>query len=205
MSRFLAIVLVGMMVLASRTDVAVAEPMGYTLSPAGPNDVRNTYIPPQGGVFVLDQAKSRIWYCFPNSKDNRMFVECSAPALPSPRQVEPGVSPNRYPLLASYDLASNLSLRMGPRVYVNVPRAGDEIPGLGLGKRRGTARQAPDSLHDTGVLVRACRPMEVNAGNFARETALAAGPSEPPRRRVVGCRQIPTGRRLVGGDDISGV
>jgi hypothetical protein len=56
---------------------ASAESPGYTISPAGPADPRNNYVPQSGAVFVVDHAKGAINMCFPDNKDNKVVVICS--------------------------------------------------------------------------------------------------------------------------------
>jgi hypothetical protein len=50
---------------------------GYTVSPAGPADPRNNYVPQAGAVFVVDDDKGQISMCFPDSVNNKAVVICT--------------------------------------------------------------------------------------------------------------------------------
>jgi hypothetical protein len=56
---------------------ASAESLGYTVSPAGPTDPRNNFVPQASAVFVVDNAKGSISMCFPDNKDNKVVVICT--------------------------------------------------------------------------------------------------------------------------------
>jgi hypothetical protein len=56
---------------------ALAESAGYTISPAGPTDPRNNFVPQSSAVFVVDNAKGSISMCFPDNKDNKVVVICT--------------------------------------------------------------------------------------------------------------------------------
>ena len=55
---------------------------------------------------------------------------------------------SRACLLAANDLAADLALGLAARVNRDVPIAADELSGLGIRKRGGATRQAPDPLHN---------------------------------------------------------
>jgi hypothetical protein len=57
---------------------------GYTISPAGPTDPRNNFVPQSSAVFVVDNAKGSISMCFPDNKDNKVVVICT-PATKLPQ------------------------------------------------------------------------------------------------------------------------
>ena len=63
---------------------ASAESSGYTISPAGPTDPRNNFVPQSSAVFVVDNAKGSISMCFPDNKDNKVVVICT-PATKLPQ------------------------------------------------------------------------------------------------------------------------
>ena len=53
-------------------------PASYTVAPAGPVDSRNTFVGTTGAVFVVDNAKGQISMCYPDSKDGKIVVSCTA-------------------------------------------------------------------------------------------------------------------------------
>ena len=63
--------------IAGATAPALAESSGYTVSPAGPTDPRNNFVPQSSAVFVVDNAKGSISMCFPDNKDNKVVVVCT--------------------------------------------------------------------------------------------------------------------------------
>jgi hypothetical protein len=65
------------MAIAGATAPALAESSGYTVSPAGPTDPRNNFVPQSSAVFVVDNAKGSISMCYPDNKDNKVVVICT--------------------------------------------------------------------------------------------------------------------------------
>lgn len=63
--------------IAGAAAPASAESSGYTVSPAGPTDPRNNFVPQSSAVFVVDNAKGSISMCFPDNKDNKVVVVCT--------------------------------------------------------------------------------------------------------------------------------
>ena len=51
----------------------------YSVVPAGPLEIRNTYVSPSGAVFVVDNVKGQIVLCYPDTKNNVDYVKCTAP------------------------------------------------------------------------------------------------------------------------------
>jgi hypothetical protein len=70
--------------VAAVTLPAFAQSSGYTISPAGPADARNNYVPQAGAVFVVDDARGAIIMCFRDNKDNKVVVVCT-PATKLPQ------------------------------------------------------------------------------------------------------------------------
>jgi microcystin-dependent protein len=56
----LAAAALAVMAIAGATAPALAESSGYTVSPAGPTDPRNNFVPQSSAVFVVDNAKGSI-------------------------------------------------------------------------------------------------------------------------------------------------
>lgn len=75
--RELAAAALAAMTIAGIAVPASAESTGYTMSPAGPADPRNNYVPQAGAVFVVDNATGQIGMCFPDNKDNKVVVVCT--------------------------------------------------------------------------------------------------------------------------------
>ena len=73
----LAAAALAVMAIAGATAPALAESSGYTVSPAGPTDPRNNFVPQSSAVFVVDNAKGQISMCFPDNKDNKVVVICT--------------------------------------------------------------------------------------------------------------------------------
>ncbi|HEY9520557.1 MAG TPA: hypothetical protein VIQ39_03330 [Methyloceanibacter sp.] len=73
----LAAAALAVMAIAGATAPALAESSGYTVSPAGPTDPRNNFVPQSSAVFVVDNAKGSISMCYPDNKDNKVVVICT--------------------------------------------------------------------------------------------------------------------------------
>jgi hypothetical protein len=74
-TRKLGAAVIAALAVAAVTLPAFAQSSGYTISPAGPADARNNYVPQAGAVFVM---------CFPDNKDNKVVVVCT-PATKLPQ------------------------------------------------------------------------------------------------------------------------
>jgi microcystin-dependent protein len=55
----LAAAALAVMAIAGATAPALAESSGYTVSPAGPTDPRNNFVPQSSAVFVVDNANNQ--------------------------------------------------------------------------------------------------------------------------------------------------
>jgi len=64
-TRNLGAAVIAALAVAAVTLPAFAQSSGYTISPAGPADARNNYVPQAGAVFVVDDARGAIIMCFP--------------------------------------------------------------------------------------------------------------------------------------------
>jgi hypothetical protein len=73
----LAAMALAVIAIAAAAAPASAESSGYTVSPAGPTDPRNNFVPQSSAVFVVDNAKGSISMCFPDNKDNKVVVTCT--------------------------------------------------------------------------------------------------------------------------------
>jgi hypothetical protein len=52
----------------------------FTVTPVPPGDTRGKFIPPQGGVYVVDQKSGQIVICYPDIKEEKYIVICTPPA-----------------------------------------------------------------------------------------------------------------------------
>jgi hypothetical protein len=68
---------------ATAQDASAASP-GYIVTPVPPADGRAKFIPPQGGVYVVNQKTGEILICYPDIKDDKYIVICTVPARLSP-------------------------------------------------------------------------------------------------------------------------
>ncbi len=69
----------GLATVAALVAPADAEtPAAYTVAPAGPVDSRNTFVGTTGAVFIVDNAKGQVSMCYPDSKDGKITVSCTA-------------------------------------------------------------------------------------------------------------------------------
>lgn len=56
---------------------AVTRPSSLTVLPVPPPDPRNSYIPPQGATYVVDNLRGEITMCYPDSRDGKFIVTCT--------------------------------------------------------------------------------------------------------------------------------
>jgi hypothetical protein len=75
--RQIAVAALAAMVAAGAAWPASAQSSGYTMSPAGPADPRNNYVPQAGAVFIVNNANGQISMCFPDSVNNKAVVICT--------------------------------------------------------------------------------------------------------------------------------
>jgi microcystin-dependent protein len=71
--RVLAAAALAVMAIAEATAPASAESSGYTVSPAGPTDPRNNFVPQSSAVFVVDNAKGSIRCVTPTIRTTRSW------------------------------------------------------------------------------------------------------------------------------------
>ena len=75
--RRLATAALAVLAAAGATAPVSAQSAKYSVSPAGPADPRNSYVPQAGAVFIVDNEKGEVVMCFPDNKDSKPVVVCT--------------------------------------------------------------------------------------------------------------------------------
>lgn len=77
--KAIAAALVALAPLAAQAAEGDPPAGRYTIAPLPPVDGRNSYVPPQSAVYVIDNARGEVVMCFPNARDGKHVVDCTAP------------------------------------------------------------------------------------------------------------------------------
>ena len=62
---------------AGSASALEATTRSYIIHPVPPADVRNSYVPPQGAIYVIDNLRGTIAMCYPDSLDSKFVVTCT--------------------------------------------------------------------------------------------------------------------------------
>ena len=73
-----AVALLAIPLLAAGPASALeATTRSYIIQPVPAPDVRNSYVPPQGAIYVIDNLRGTITMCYPDSLDSKFAVTCT--------------------------------------------------------------------------------------------------------------------------------
>jgi hypothetical protein len=76
-ARIAALALLAITLVAGPVAALEAETRSLTVLPVPPPDPRNSYIPPQGATYIVNNLRGEIVMCYPDSKDGKFVVTCT--------------------------------------------------------------------------------------------------------------------------------